>query len=423
MEIQPVIAALLSADPGLRQALKGGVGPERRISVDLEITVPFREISEGHLEELRQTNPELVFLDLEDDPDLGLKLTEFLLEADPWRRVVGIGPADSPDLLIAAIQAGISEYLPKPVNQETLRAAIERIERKIGRTTDRQPEQAGKLYTIFSPKGGSGSTTLAANLAIQLQRLTGKKILLVDLDLELGEVALLLGVRPRFNFMDLVHNIHRMDVGLTGSLIEHHSSGVDLLAGPEGPRDPEKAEPVVADQIRRILQFLKHRYDYVVADTPKSFTAATLVALEEADQILLITNIDLPSLRNLKRCLPLIERISGKGKEQLHLVVNRYDSKNVITLEDAEKALGMPISWTLSNDYYAVMESINSGKPVILDGRSRVARDLKALGAELAGLRNAGDARRGWWARTIVDPFSEVWRRTLLRKRGMTAGE
>ncbi len=225
-----------------------------------------------------------------------------------------------------------------------------------------------------------------------MHRLTAKKTLLVDLDLELGEVALLLGVQPRFNFVDMVQNFHRMDAGLLASYIDQHSSGVHLLSA---PYHPERAEQVSGDEIRRILHFLRQHYDYIVVDTSKSFSPATMAAFDQSDQVFLVTTVDLPSLRNIQRGLPMLKRVLRRGEEQVRLVVNRYHDDNPISLEDVRKAVGLKVYWTISNDYEAVMDSINTGKPIVLNGKSAYAQDLRALGSDLAGLGPVGDRGRG----------------------------
>jgi len=221
-----------------------------------------------------------------------------------------------------------------------------------------------------------------------LHQLTHKKILLVDLDLELGEIALLLGVQPRFNFVDMVQNFHRMDAELLASYIERHSSGVHLLSA---PYQPEKAEVVTGEEIRRILQFLRKHYDYVVVDTSKSFSPATLAAIEQADLAFVVTNVDLASLRNLQRGMPLLKRMMGRESEHMKLVVNRYHSGLDISIADVEQTLGMPVYRTLSNDYDGVSNSITTGKPIVLNGHSKYSQDMKALGAQVTGLRGKGD--------------------------------
>src|SRR5437667_12436393 len=145
------------------------------------------------------------------------------------------------------MRAGISEYLPKPVTPEAPRTGSHRVMRKLGGTPSGGPQATGRLYALFSPKGGCGCTTAATNLAIVLHRLTGKKTLLVDLDLDLGETVLLLGVEPRFSLVDVVRNFHRMDAGLLESFVERHASGIHLLSACD---HADRAEGPAEAQIR-----------------------------------------------------------------------------------------------------------------------------------------------------------------------------
>lgn len=379
--------AVISTDADLRALLRQVIEDDSEDSglrIGLEIPVPFTEIDDARLEQLRQLDPELIFLDLEDDPVMGLKFAQFLGEGAPGRRIIGAGPPLAPELLLQAMQAGISEYLQKPLSEEDLQEAIDRLSRKFGRKNEVRRRDPAKLLAIFSPKGGTGSTCVATNIAVALHLVTRKKVLLVDLDLELGETALLLGVEPRFSFVDLVRNFHRVDAGLLASYIERHESGVELLSA---PFHPAKAETVTGDQIRQILHFLKQHYDYIVVDTSKSFSPPTLATFEQADHVFLITNLDLPSLRNITRCLPLLERMgSVKGEDWLRLVVNRYQASDPISLKEVEKTLGLSVYWTLGNDFESVMNSINSGKPVVMTDKSVFARDLKSLVTTMTGI-------------------------------------
>ncbi len=379
-------SAVISTDADLRDLLKRVIEGEAEASglrIGLEIPVPFTEIDDARLEQLRQLDPELVFLDLDDDPVMGLKFAQFLGEGAPGRRIIGVGPVLEPAQLLQAMQAGVSEYLQKPLSEADVHEAIDRLSRKFGRKVEDRRSEPAKLLAFFSPKGGTGSTCVATNIAVALHLATRKKVLLVDLDLELGETALLLGVEPRFSFVDLVRNFHRVDAGLLASYIERHESGVELLSA---PFHPAKAETVTGDQIRQILHFMKQHYDYIIVDTSKSFSPPTLATFEQADQVYLITNVDLPSLRNITRCLPLLERMGAvKGEEWLRLVVNRYQSSDPITLKEIEKTLGLGVFWTLGNDFESVMNSINSGKPVVLADKSAFARDLKSLVTTITG--------------------------------------
>lgn len=391
MNDQIIKSAIISTDADLRNMVRTVVAADDLgIEVGLEVLVPFHEINDSHLEQLRQLSPDLIFLDVSEDPVMGLKFAQFLVEGAPNRRVVGMGDTLTPELLMQAMQAGVTEYLPRPVTAEKVQDSLDRLARKFGhRGAEERKREPGKLYAFFSPKGGAGSTSVATNTAVSLHLLTRRRVLLVDLDLELGETALLLGVEPRFSFVDLVRNFHRVDAGLLASYIERHDSGVELLSA---PFHPAKAETVTGDQIRQILHFLKQHYDYVIVDSSKSFTAPTLATFEQADNVFLVTNVDLPSLRNITRCLPLLERMgSVKGEDWLRILVNRYQPSDPITLKEIEKTLGIPVFWTLSNDFEAVMNSINQGKPIVLSDKSSYAKDLKGFVNALTGISPAGE--------------------------------
>ncbi len=387
--------ALISPDSRFRSEVRALLGDvEPRVGIAVEISERFVDFREDVVRTLRQSKADLLLVDLEQEPELGVKFIQFLADAHPGHRVIAFGGEISPDQLLTAMRAGVADYLHKPVSAELLRGAVGRVAQTLSSSrakADEESKAEGQVFAFFSPKGGSGSTTVATNLAVVLRQLTNKKTLLVDLDLELGETALMLGMRPRFNFVDLVQNFHRMDADLLASFIERHDSGVDLLSA---PYHPEKAEMVSGDLIRRILLFLRQHYDYVVVDTSKSFSQATLATFEQADQVFLVTTADLPSLRNIQRGLPMMRRVLVRGEDQLRLVINRFDPKDQISAKDIERSLGLKVFWKLSNDYEAVLGSLNTGKPIVMNGTSSYSKDLKNLGVALAGTE-AQTERRG----------------------------
>jgi pilus assembly protein CpaE len=381
--------ALISTDRGFREMAKDVLlSQEGWTAPALEITASFEAFGEDQVRALRQLHPELVILDIAESPDLGIKFAQFLSEAAPGTRFIAAGPLLQPEHLLTAMRAGVTDYLPKPVSSDAFRSALDRMRHQLGGETKADVKQPGQVYAFYSPKGGAGTTTTATNFAVVLHRLSGKRTLLVDLDLELGEIALLLGVQPRFNFVDMVQNFHRMDSELLASYIERHESGVHLLSA---PYQPEKAEVVTGEEIRRILQFLRKHYDYLVVDTSKSFSPATLAALEQADLAFIVTNVDLASLRNLQRGLPLLKRMLSRGQSHIRLVVNRYNPDNDISLDDVQRTLGLPVFGTLGNDYLGVIHSISTGKPIVLNGNSKFSRDMKAIGAQVTGIRDKGE--------------------------------
>ncbi len=385
MTDQMVRVALISTDSAFRSVVRDIVlGPDVSFTLGLELTTSFAQFDEQEIQALRNYNPALIILDLESDPELGVRFAKFITEQNPELRFIAAGPTLSPELLLDAMRAGAADYLIKPVSAEQLRPAVERMSGRLGRPVAERPKQQSMVYALTGAKGGAGCTTVAVNLAIVLHQLTGKKTLLIDLELQMGEVALLLGMQPRFNFVDLAQNFSRMDVGLLATFIEQHACGVNVLSA---PYHPERAEGLTVEQVRRILGFLRQHYDNIVIDTSKSLPPTTLAAFEQSDVVFLVTNPDLPSLRNIQRGLPLIRRALIGNDQQFRLIVNRHNGADAIKQVDIERTLGLKVYWTLSNDYESVLASINSGTPAVLAGNSKYAKDIRALVAELTGLR------------------------------------
>jgi pilus assembly protein CpaE len=372
---------LVSRDAALREAIHG-VARESQgaLAVILDVTSGFGEMTADQVHAVQACAPAVVFIDIQDDTETGLALARHLSGGSQPLAVVLLGPLLSAEALLAAMRAGVAEFFPLPLDRQAVLDALPRLREKLPGSDS--PGGQGRVYAFFSAKGGSGATTVATNLAIEVHKRTGKKTLLVDLDPELGEISLLLGVQPQFNFVDLVQNFHRMDTGLLSSYIEQHSSGVHLLSA---PYHPDKAAAVSEEQVRNILAYLRTQYDYVFVDA-KSFGPSTLAAFEQSDDVFLVATVDLPSLRNIQRGLPLIRRVMPRGDDQVRLVINRYNPDDEISLKDVQKTLGLPVYATLANDYEAVIASINAGKPLVLQlGKSPVTRDLKALAGRLVG--------------------------------------
>lgn len=394
MNSRPGSLAIVSSDPGFVDDLRDS--PPIRAGtfrVAAEIRTPFPEITDVELEELRSVAPDVIVLDLEPNVSIGLKFAHFLGEADLGDFLVGAAPPLSPELLMEAMHAGISEFLPKPLTPEAVKKALEHARRKLGRK-DEEDRTPGQVLVFLSAKGGTGCTTLSTNTAIEVHRTSRERTLLLDLDLELGETALQMGEEPRFSIVDLVRNFHRVDSDLLASYIEHHESGVDLLCAPHQPAD---FEAVSGDLVARILAFLRRQYDYVLVDAPKTLNPATVAAIEAADHLLLVTTPDLPSLRNLTRLLPLVERVGGgRSDDWIRLLVNRHDPRGLISLSQVAKTTGLPVFSAVRNDYQAVMDAINEGTPAVMRGPSAFAEDVRRTAGRMVGVEEEPAKDRGW---------------------------
>lgn len=401
-------AVVISTDADFRETLASTLDQdEGEMEVALEIDAPYPEIGDRQLEEIRQLDPSVIFLDLESEPEVGLRFAQFLMDEEMADALVGAGTEANPEVLLSAMQAGILEFLPKPVTPDSVVEALRRLERKMGKR-DSEEREPGRLISVFSAKGGSGATAVATNLAVELHRLSRKRTLLVDLDLELGETALLLDMDPRFSIVDLIRNFHRVDAGLLASYIERHESGVDLLSAPYEPVD---FEAVSGEQLGQILDFLKARYDYLVADVPKTFNPVTLTAFRHTDDLILLTNPDLQSLRNITRSRALLQKVNPSERgDWMRLVVNRWERNQLIPLREIEETLGMQVYAKIENDYRAVMQSINEGEPVVLgrEGDSEFARGIRQLGEKLTGISSDRQTEGG-----ILQRLMRAFRRRL----------
>ncbi|HUP90330.1 MAG TPA: AAA family ATPase [Longimicrobiales bacterium] len=418
MESTSIRVAVISQDAALRKHVAHAIAAASPsapapLHLSVEIAVPFRQIGDEWMAHLRTVDPQLLIIDISEDPPLGLRLAEYLGELLPTLRIIGVGPMLPAEKLLAAMRVGFTEYLPIPATQESLLDATRAAARRLQPRVVEGPRAPGQIFSFFSAKGGTGATTIAANLAIHLHRLTGRRTLLVDLDMELGEIAVQLGVEARFNFVDMVRNYYRMDEGLLASYIERHESGVHVLSAPYFPQRPEFVQ---AEQIAEILTLLRQHYEYVVVDTSKSFSPQTLATMEQSDRIFLVATADVPSLRNIKRFTPVLERSLGNMDERVRLVINRYQEDDLVTKEDVARTVGMPVYWTIANDYTAVMRSINTGRPIVLDGNSDYSRDVRAFAASVVGFAPEPEV-------TATTPLSRGWAavRRLTKRRAYPA--
>lgn len=359
------------------------------IAVEDAITVPLRQVSRMRLHDLPQARPDLVFLDFSQEAEIGVSFAQYLAETIPSATIIGMGPTLPPNLLIAAMRADVSKYLEVPLESEAVVSMLGRLNLQPGAPPETEPapqRQRGRILHLFSPKGGSGATTVTVNLAIALAKENAGRILIVDLDPELGDAALLLGVEPRFGVVDLVNSLGRLDGSLLDSLVARHAAGVHLLSAPE---DPQEVGLLSGREISSVFEAVRDHYDWLLIDTPKSLVTSTMAALDVADQVLLVTLLDILSLKKATRCQVLLRRLLGlSGETRLKLVVNRYSQDDLITLDDVREALGLEVYQTLRNDYASVIQSVNTGNPV--REASPFARDVRRLAKKLIGAQGAG---------------------------------
>ncbi|UCD47609.1 MAG: AAA family ATPase [Deltaproteobacteria bacterium] len=301
--------------------------------------------------------PEMAIVGMGKNPDASIDAIAALSRDFPALFLLALSDKAESDLILRAMRAGAHDFLCKPVKEIDLRAAAEKVYKLKAARLDKKPE-GGRIVSVFSNKGGNGTTTIAVNLADALVRYHGKKVAVVDLVLSHGDVTMFFNVNPSYSIIDLARNSQKADYDFLHTLLVRHSSGVYILADPPMIEDAELISPT---QVREVLGTLRSMFDYIVVDTPHQFDERTLTALEMSDNILLVSLLNLPSLRNTQKCLELFGRI-GLRDERVRLVISRFLPNDEIPRDSIEGILNCPVFFSVPNDYPAVIASVNRGK-------------------------------------------------------------
>jgi len=370
---------IIDEDAAARQALREALEsiPMAEIMAETDSLVYGYEL-------IRQNKPQMVFVDLRSDPQRTLEMVSRASTFFKQTLIVVSGSDINMDLIMKCMQAGAREFLTRPLRDADILNTFEKyhasaaVDMEIG-------DRSGRIVTVFSNKGGLGKTTIAVNTAMALSKVVSKPVVLVDLNLQLGDITTFLDLEPKQTIVDIARNIGRVDKAyLEGSLAEYNDgeSQVYILADPINVED---AEELTAEQINEVLTVLRASFEYVIVDTTTSFDSKTLTALDLADDILLVSIINLPSIRSSQRLLNLFERL-GYDKQKIKLLINRYIADEEIDVEDVEDTLEHPVYWKIPNNYSVIMTAINRGIPVTqVDGSKHVVKNFIDLAYKLTG--------------------------------------
>ncbi len=330
---------------------------------------------------------EVALLDLDSDPDLCLAVVQQISRKGPASTSMVYSASDDPDLLMRCMWAGAREFLKVPLTSRTVSEAFSRAATRLAEGNGLR--KAGKLLVFAGAKGGAGVTTIAANFALALRHESGAETALLDLDMELGESALLLGIKPRFTLLDIVKNSKRLDRELLAGMLSKHDSGLAVMAGPEEYEGPAAFEN---GDLTKLLYLMKEQYAYVVVDAGPNLGRSTGLLMELAEAIYVVTQADVPGLRNAQRYVSHMQRF---GADKVRLVVNRFDSRrHEIGEEHVVKAVGVPVAWKIPNDFASVRRSQNTAVPLVM-GDTAVARAVRGMARDACGKGPAEPTKRG----------------------------
>lgn len=312
-------------------------------------------------------------------------LGELVSSKFPHVAIILISFKITTDLLRDALKAGAKDVLPASASGEQLLQAIEIAHRQSLRicnavqnkqsespVTEPKIKNLAKVITFFGAKGGVGTTFIATNIGVSLVEQTKSKVILLDLDLQFGDVAVMLRLQPAHTIYDVVSAMDRLDAEMMKGFLSTHTSGLKVLLAPVMP---DKADGISSEEILKIINVLKEMCDYLIIDTPALFDDRILAALDSSDEICLVASLDVPSLKNTKLSLDMIELLKY-SKEKVKLVLNRANSKVRLSVKDVEKSLATKTAATIPSDII-VPRSVNKGIPVVIDApRASVARNL-----------------------------------------------
>jgi pilus assembly protein CpaE len=331
--------------------------------------------------------PDVCIVDFDRDRSKAALVAENIHSAAPETSIFAVSSESQPDLIIQAMRSGCSEYLLKPMGREQLLNAVARVG---GRRKERSQPFRAQVLAFMGAKGGCGVTSLVTQLGALIASSVSKKTLIVDLHSDFGDAALYLGLTNyRYHFFELVENNDRLDSELLQSFLVHHSSGLELIPAPEGNDQPRRILP---GAVAQTLDFLRGRYDYILADMPPGLSDGNLEMIRHCDQLHMVTVAEVSALRNVVRHLDYLTR-KEIPRERFRVILNRHQKRSLIPDGEIEKTIGQKLYWKVPNQYSHVVKAINGGDPVAMLSGSEVTRNLGEL-ASILGAKSAGNEKK-----------------------------
>lgn len=344
------------------------------LGTDQTAFIGFSKQNDIALEKAISLNPNVIIIQCEEEYSLAIDFAKEVYVKLPGCCVVLICDKLEVDIIEEAMQAGVRKVLKLPIDSAALtEKVIEAFDFEKSRFVNVNPAAVNKqsrLITVFGAKGGIGKTTISANMAALLAKM-GNKVAIIDTDLQFGDVNVFFDIDSKDTIAEIAQDRDASDIDSIKRAALMHFSGVSILCA---PKSPEYAEYVSAKNIETIITTMRPYYDYIIIDTTPLFNDATMVALENANLILLVTGMDISSLRNTKTSLNILESLQQADKAEV--VVNKM-TRGIITLKDIERVLGMTIKNKISLDYKTALACHNKGVPIVLDSpRTTISKEL-----------------------------------------------
>jgi pilus assembly protein CpaE len=388
--------ALMAPDAGRRRSLATALAGSH-----FTVAREFNAYpSPADLTEISRLGCDVAIVDLDADVEQSMRAIESICSRNPAITVMAYSSRNDATLMRQSMQAGAREFLIEPLLPEALAEAFTR-------TSSRRPNHekaAGKMLVFATSKGGVGVTTVAANFALALAKESGARVVVVDMDFQLGEIAAGLGLTATFSVVDALMNAARLDREFLSTLLIRHASGLSVLGAPE---DYSFFHSPVDEGANKLFRILRDEFDYVVVDMGACHGHIQEMLFTIATTVYLVTETTFPALRNAHR---LISYLSARNSNrQLEVVVNRFNSRHIrIDENSATKALTRPVNWRVPNAYAAVRAAQDNGVPLVMESspftRVIVQMARAACGSAIAAKSETGKGFHLFGLRGLLDP-------------------
>jgi pilus assembly protein CpaE len=348
----------------------------------------------------KDKNPDIIVLAMEEPVARATQTMSSLADALPETPIIVYSSLSDAASVRRAMVSGARDYLVKPPRPEELARAIYSVleyeERRRTRLTGDTASSAarGTVITVFGAKGGIGKTTIATNLATALCKNTNSSVAIVDMDTRFGDVAIMMDVVVEFSIADVGRNIEAVNRESISDYLVTHGSGVEILPA---PLHPTEWGALGRHHISKVIDLLSQTHDYVVVDTPGAFNELVATALESANIILLVTSMDIASIKDTALALEML-RAAAVSDDKVKLIINHSTSSNSLRAEDVERVLEYDVYWRIPHDV-AVSNSNQLGQPIVLSKPyARASRAITDIAYSLSGLRRE---RKGFLDRVL----------------------
>lgn len=369
--------ALVDPDDGSRESLKAMLlGMD---TVWLEADCSRYEFFPDVIE---QTAPDVGVVALDNEPEQAINLIQKLASQAPETAILAASTETDGQLILRTIRAGAREFLTLPLGNDDLQEALQRVSQQKFGSSDGGGRSC-EVISVSGATGGVGTTSTAVNLGCVLASDPHNSVALLDLDLALGDADVFLDSIPDYTLADVVQNVSRLDIQLLKRSLTKHSSGLYLLPRPVELHDTLS---ITDESIRKVISLLKASFTHLIIDLSKTYSAIDMAAIEGSNRLLLVTQLDLPCLRNVVRLMMSFEEIDGL-QNKVEIVVNRAGlDSGQISLKKAKETLGRDVFALLPNDYRTMVEVRNNGVPLIIQApKAAITQAVRDLAAKLSG--------------------------------------